>query len=112
MHPRMVSPVTVGRELVTHQTSFAILGFLLVYGASTIVLTLLLLLSDMKFDTAVSAVVATINTLGPGLNEIGPAGNFGGLTDYQKWVLIFSMLLGRLELLPVFMLLSPSFWRR
>lgn len=112
LHPRMVSPVTVGRELVSSETSFAILGFLLVYGASTIVLTLLLLLTDMKFDTAVSAVVATINTMGPGLNEIGPVGNFGGLTDYQKWVLIFSMLLGRLELLPVFMLLSPSFWRR
>lgn len=112
LHPRMVSPVTVRGDAVSPETSFAILGFLLVYGASTILLTLLLLLTDMKFDTAVSAVVATINTMGPGLNEIGPAGNFGGLTDYQKWILIVSMLLGRLELLPVFMLFSPSFWRR
>lgn len=112
LHPRVVNPVRVGREPVSAETSFAILGFMLVYGASTILLTLLLLLSDMKFDTAVSAVVATINTMGPGLNEIGPAGNYRGLTDYQKWVLIFAMLLGRLELLPVFMLLSPSFWRK
>ena len=112
LHPRMVSPVTVGRELVSPETSFAILGFLLVYGASVVILTLLLLLTDMRFDTAVSAVVATINTMGPGLNELGPSGSFGGLTDYQKWLLILSMLLGRLELLPVFMLLTPSFWRR
>jgi trk system potassium uptake protein len=112
VHPRMVSPVTVGREVVSPETSFAILGFLLVYGASTILLTLLLVLTDMKFDTALSAVIATINTTGPGLNEIGPAGNFGALSDYQKWILILSMLLGRLELLPVFMLFMPSFWRR
>ena len=112
LHPRMVSPVIVSRHIVSPETSFAILGFLLVYGASTILLTLLLLLTDMKFDTAVSAVVTTINTTGPGLNEIGPAGNFRTLTDYQKWILIVSMLLGRLELLPLFMVFSPSFWRR
>lgn len=112
LHPRVVSPVVVGRERVTAQTIFAILGFMLVYGLTVVALTLLLLMTDMKLDTAVSAVLTTINTTGPGVNEIGPAGNFGGLTDFQKWVLSASMLLGRMELLPVFLLMSPAFWRK
>lgn len=112
LHPRVVNPVIVGRETVSTATSLAILGFMIIYGATMAVLTLLLLATDMKFDTALSAVVATLNTTGPGLNEIGPAGTYKDLTDYQKWVLIFAMLLGRLELMSVFLLMSPAFWKK
>jgi trk system potassium uptake protein TrkH len=112
IHPRAVNPVMMGGDAVGHGTIFAVLGFMLVYGATTVLLTLFMLLSDMEFETAFSAVVASINNMGPGLNEVGPAGNFGGMNTYHKWVLILAMLLGRLEMLSFLVLLTPSFWRK
>lgn len=112
VHPRAVNPVMLGDSAVGHDTIFAVLGFMLVYGATIIVLTMALLLSDLSFDTAFSAVVASVNNMGPGLNEVGPAGNFAGLTDYQKWVCALAMLLGRLEMLSFLVLFTPAFWRK
>jgi trk system potassium uptake protein TrkH len=112
VHPRAVNPVLMGGDAVSTGTIFAVLGFMLVYGATTVVLTMVLLLSDMDFVTAISAVVASVNNMGPGLNHIGPAGTFAGITDYQKWVLVLAMLLGRLEMLSFLVLLTPAFWRK
>jgi trk system potassium uptake protein TrkH len=112
LHPRAVNPVTLGGEAVPNTTIFAVLGFMMVYGLTTIVLTMALLLTDMTFDTAFSAVVASINNMGPGLNEVGPAGNFAGLTATQKWICALAMMLGRLEMLSFLVLLTPAFWRR
>lgn len=61
--------------------------------------------------TTFTAVAATINNIGPGLNEVGPACNFGILTGFSKWVLIFDMLAGRLELFPLLILFHPHIWR-
>ena len=112
LHPRMVSPVVLNGRSVSNQTIFAVLAFMLLYGGTVIVLMLLLLATEMPFDTALSAVVASINNMGPGWNEIGPAGSFQGLTDFQTWVCTVAMLLGRLELLSVLVLLTPGYWRR
>jgi trk system potassium uptake protein TrkH len=57
-------------------------------------------------------VIATVNNIGPGLGEVGPSGNFGGLSPFQLVVLSFAMLLGRLELLSVLVLFSAHFWRK
>ena len=63
--------------------------------------------------TAFTAAVASVNNLGPGLGEmIGPSGNFQGLNDFQTWVTIVLLLLGRLELFAVLILFTPQFWRR
>ena len=89
-----------------------VLGFMLIYGAATMGLTLLMLFSGLDIVTAFSAVVATVNNIGPGLGAVGPASNFGVLTDFQLWVCTFAMLLGRLELLTVLVLFTGAFWRR
>jgi trk system potassium uptake protein TrkH len=112
LHPRMVSPVVLNGRSVSNETIFAVLAFMLLYGGTVIVLMLLLLATEMPFDTALSAVVASINNMGPGWNEIGPVGSFRGLTDFQTWVCTVAMLLGRLELLSVLVLLTPGYWRR
>lgn len=112
LHPRAINPVLLGGRVVSNYTIFSILAFMLFYGASTIVLTLVLCASGMAFDTALSAIVASVNNMGPGLNEIGPAGNYQSLTDFQTWICTFSMLLGRLELLSVLALFTPQFWRK
>jgi trk system potassium uptake protein len=112
IHPRVVNPVTLGGEVLPASVMNAVLGFMLIYGATTVGLTFLLLLSGLDIVTAFSAVIATVNNIGPGLGEVGPASNFGGLNGFQLWVLSFAMLLGRLELLSVLVLFTGHFWRR
>ncbi len=112
IHPRVVNPVTLGGKSVPPAVMTAVLGFMLIYGAATMGLTFLLLFSGLDIVTAFSAVVATVNNIGPGLGQVGPAGNFGGLNAFQLWVLSFAMLLGRLELLSVLVLFTAGFWRK
>ena len=112
VHPRVVNPVTLGRQVLPGHVMNAVLGFMLIYGAATMGLTLLMLFSGLDIVTAFSAVVATVNNIGPGLGAVGPASNFGVLTDFQLWVCTFAMLLGRLELLTVLVLFTGAFWRR
>ena len=112
IHPRVVNPVTLGGAVVPMSVMTAVLGFMLIYGAATIGLSMLLLFSGLDIVTAFTAVVATVNNIGPGLGEVGPSGNFGSLTAFQTWVLSFAMLLGRLELLSVLVLFTGHFWRK
>jgi trk system potassium uptake protein TrkH len=84
---------------------------MLVYGATILSLTFILLLTNMPLDTAFSAVVATVNNAGPGLNEIGPAGNYSGLTEFQVNVCSIAMILGRLEMMSFLAIFTFEFWR-
>ena len=112
LHPRLINPVCIDDKVVENNVIFAVLAFMLIYGASIIWLTFLLLLSGLDITTAFTAVVACVNNTGPGLGRVGPASNFGVLTDFQTWVCTFAMLIGRLELLSVLVLLTPDFWRK
>jgi trk system potassium uptake protein TrkH len=112
LHPRVVNPVTMGRAMVPATVIAAVMAYMLIYGATTIGLTMLMLLSGLDIVTAFSAVVATVNNIGPGLGQVGPASNFGVLTDFQTWVCTVAMLMGRLELLAVMVLFMPEFWRK
>jgi trk/ktr system potassium uptake protein len=112
LHPRSVSPVVVGDQAIDNKVIFAVLAFMLIYGASITWLTFLLLLSGLDVISAFTAIVACINNTGPGLNQVGPATNYGGLNDFETWVCTFAMLIGRLELFSVLVLLTPEFWRR
>lgn len=112
IHPRVVNPVTLGRAVIPATVIAAVMAYMLIYGATTIGLTMLLLLSGLDMVTAFSAVVAMVNNIGPGLGQVGPASNFGGLTDFQTWVCTLGMLMGRLELLAVMVLFMPQFWRK
>ena len=112
IHPRVVNPVTLGGQTVPAPVMHAVLGFMLIYGGATMGLTFLMLLSGLDIVTAFSAVVATVNNIGPGLGQVGPAGHFGGLSAFQLSLLSFAMLLGRLEFLTVLVLFTRHFWRR
>jgi trk system potassium uptake protein TrkH len=112
IHPRVINPVTLGGSVIPMSVMTAVLGFMLIYGGVTMGLSMLLLLSGLDIVTAFSAVIATVNNIGPGLGEVGPSGNYGNLTPFQLGVLSFAMLLGRLELLSVLVLFSAHFWRK
>jgi trk system potassium uptake protein TrkH len=111
LHPRVIDPLMVNGQPVANRTIFAVMSFMLVYGATVLLLTFILLLTDMPLDTAFSAIVASVNNTGPGLNEIGPSGNYAGLTEFQINVCSIAMILGRLEMMSFLAIFTFEFWR-
>jgi trk system potassium uptake protein TrkH len=112
VHPNVVNPVVMGGQVVSPRVMQNVIAFMMLYGASLVALTMVLLFSGLDVVTAFTAVIACVNNIGPGLGEVGPALNFQGLNDFQTWVCTFGMLLGRLELLSLLVLFTPQFWRR
>jgi len=111
-HPSAVNPLKIGNQVVPNQVVFSVLAFLFAWLATLVGMTLLLTLSGLDAITAFSAIVASLNNIGPGLQHVGPANNFAVLSDFQTWVCTVTMLLGRLELLTVLVVLTPAFWRK
>lgn len=112
VHPRAVQPVVLGGRVVDSHMIFAVMAFMLVYGGTIVLLSMVLMLTDLDPVTAFSAVVASVHCVGPGLGAVGPASTYATLTDLQIWVCTLGMLLGRLEILSFIALLTPAFWRR
>jgi trk system potassium uptake protein len=112
VHPRAVVPVKLAGSVVPPAVMYSVLAFMLIYGFVMMLVTMLLLLSGMDLISASTAAIACINNTGPGLGQVGPSGNYQGLTDFQTWICSVAMLLGRLELLSVLVLFTPQFWRK
>jgi trk system potassium uptake protein len=112
VHPSVVNPVVLNGNTVSDRTIQSVIAFMMIYGATLTGLTMVLIFSGLDVVTAFTAVIACVNNIGPGLGDVGPAVNYGGLTDFQTWVCTFAMLLGRLELLSLLVLLTPQFWRK
>jgi len=109
IHPNAVIPIKVDKKPVPDRVVEAVWGFFAVYVISFVAIFMILLATGLDFTTAFSAVGATINNLGPGLGDV--AAHYGGINDLAKWVLCFSMLLGRLEIFTLLVLLTPAFWK-
>lgn len=112
LHPKAVIPLKIGHRVIPDAVAFSVLGFIFVYFMSVVFFTFVLIGSGLDFMTAFSASLACINNIGPGLGQIGPAGNYSGLNDFQIWVCSVAMLVGRLEVFSVLILLTPTFWRK
>ena len=112
VHPQAVTPVKIRHQVVANHVVFAVLAFVVLYFGTVVTMTFLLLASGLDFVSAFSAVVASVNNMGPGLGVVGPASNYQGLTDFQTWVCSATMLLGRLEIFSVLVLLTPAYWRK
>ncbi|MGH1355834.1 MAG: TrkH family potassium uptake protein, partial [Thalassovita sp.] len=90
----------------------SVMSFFMFFIVTLGVLAVLLALTGLDFITSVSGAATAVANIGPGLgDQIGPSGNFSGLNDPAKWLLIAGMLIGRLELLAVYAILTVSFWR-
>ena len=111
IHPKSVKKVRMDGKPIEHEvvrsTNVYFITFMLIYVASVFLVSL----EGQDLGTCFTAVLATLNNIGPGLNAVGPAANFGGLAGFSKWVLIFDMLAGRLELFPVLILFHPALWK-
>ena len=110
-HPQAIVPMKLDGSAITNQVVFSVIVFAVVYFLSIAVLSLILMGSGLDFVSSFSAVIACINNMGPGLNQVGPSTTFQVLTDFQSWVLTFTMLLGRLELFTLLILFTPGYWR-
>lgn len=111
-HPNAVTPVKVAGQVVADPIVFAVLGFFFIWVVMLVTMTLILGWTGLDAMTAFSAVVASLNNIGPGLHQVGPATNFAVLSDFQTWVCAFAMLLGRLELFALLVVFTPAFWRK
>ncbi len=112
IHPRIINPMVLKGSVIDNKVVLAVMGFMLLYGVTLVAVTLILLLTDLDFTSAVTAAIACLNNTGPGLNLVGPATNYQVLSDFQTWVCCITMFLGRLELLTVFVIFTPQFWHR
>ncbi len=112
VHPHVVNPVVIGGRAISDRAIEGVIAFMMLYGATLVGLTMVLLFSGLDVVTAFTATIACVNNIGPGLGEVGPAVNYGGLSDFQTWVCTAAMMLGRLELLSVLVLFTPQFWRK
>lgn len=110
IHPNAVIPIKIGKRTVSDRVVDAVWGFFALYVFSFATMFLLLMATGLDFLTAVSAVGACINNLGPGMGDV--AANYANINPAAKWILCFAMLLGRLEVFTLLVLFTPMFWRR
>ncbi len=119
IHPNAQILVKLGNKSVADRVIDSVWGFFSIYTIMFVIMMLLLLATSINvngemvsldLETSFSAVAACINNVGPGLGKV--ASNFAQLSDFAKWVLTFAMLLGRLEVFPLLVIMTPAFWRR
>lgn len=108
-HPREVKVVKFEEKVVDNEQVSSIRAYLAFFVAIFIISIILISIDNLDFATNFTAVAATINNIGPGLNLVGPMCNFNCFGYFSKIVLIFDMLAGRLELIPMLVLFMPLF---
>lgn len=113
LHPHSVEVMTMDGKRVSNEVIRGTMAFFICYAAIAVVSILLVSLDNFGAETSVTSVFATLNNIGPGLSlEVGPFGSYASFSALSKVVLTLDMLLGRLELFPVLLLLSPATWRK
>ena len=112
IRPHSLAPVRYGRTVVDADTLQSVMVFVFLYIATFMIAAVLLGMTGLDALTAISGAAASVSNVGPGLGSmIGPAGTYQQISDPAKWVCISAMLLGRLEFVAVFVVLSRRFWR-
>lgn len=112
IHPKSVKKIKMDGKPIEHDVVRSInvyfITFILLFAVSLFLVSF----EGHDLTTNFTAVLATINNIGPGLNMVGPAENFGFFKPFTKYVLMFDMLAGRLELFPLLILLHPALWKQ
>ena len=112
VHPREVRKIRMDGHVLEHETLRNTNVFFVVYFVILLTSTLLISIDNFDFTTNFTAAIATLNNIGPGLAMVGPTQNFSIYSPFSKFVLMFNMLAGRLELFPLVIMMLPSTWKR
>ncbi|MDD5936265.1 MAG: TrkH family potassium uptake protein [Clostridiales bacterium] len=111
IHPRSVKRIKMDGKVVeppiVHGVTVFLIAYVIIYAVSCILISI----DNFDLETNFTAVAATLNNIGPGLSKVGPTQNFSLFSPFSKYVLMFDMLAGRLELFPMLLLFSPSIWK-
>ncbi len=111
-HPHGVKKIKLDDHVIAHETIRSVNIFMITYLLIFVISLLVISADNMDFTTNFTAVAATLNNIGPGLAMVGPTQNFSIFSTLSKFILMFDMLAGRLELFPMLVLFVPSIWRR
>ena len=112
IHPNGVFMPYYGSSVIKEGVSIAVLAYISVFMLSIFIFTIIFAVLGYDLVTAMSAAISALSCVGPGLGEIiGPLGTYQTVTTPFKWVFMVAMILGRLEILTVLILLTPSFWK-
>lgn len=111
IHPKSIQKIKIDGKPVEHEVVRSInvyfITFMIIFSASVLAVSF----ENKDLVTNFTAVAATINNIGPGLDLVGPAENFGHFSVFSKFVFMFDMLAGRLELFPLLILFHPTAWK-
>ena len=111
IHPKSIKKITIDKKPLEHEVLRSTNVFLNVYILIYVISILLVSLDNKDMQTNFTAVVATFNNIGPGLEGVGPTKNFDEFSALSKIVLMIDMLAGRLELFPIIILFHPELWK-
>ena len=112
LHPKSVTIVQINGKKVGRDTMHGVYIYFICYILIMMLSVLLVSINNYDFTTTFSSVLTTLNNVGPGLAQVGPIENFSGFSTLSKIVFCLDMLIGRLEIFPYLLLLSPDLWRR
>ncbi|MBQ7840901.1 MAG: TrkH family potassium uptake protein [Lachnospiraceae bacterium] len=112
LHPRSIKKIQIDGHPVEHEvvrsTNVFLIVYILIFAASVFLISF----DNFDLTTTFTAVAATLNNIGPGLELVGPTGNFSEFSNFSKLVMIFDMLAGRLELFPLLLIFMPRTWKK
>ncbi len=112
IHPRAIAQLKLAGKAIPSEVINSIWGFFALYLGLFIIASSILAAMGVDLISSLSAVAATLGNIGPGLGIVGPAQNYADIPYLGKWVLIFCMLLGRLEIYTVIILFVPEYWKK
>lgn len=112
VHPKSVSIIRVNGKKMGDDILKAVYVYLMAYAGIVVISILLVALDNKDFATTFTSVMATLNNIGPGIAEVGPAGSFADFSPLSKLVFCFDMLAGRLEIFPFLMLFTVFIWQK
>ena len=112
VHPRTTLKLKMNGRIIPHETVRGVNVYMAAYVMIFFASFLIISLDNFDFTTNFTATLATLNNIGPGFNIVGPMGNFSEFSGLSKIVMSICMLIGRLEIFPMLLLLSPHTWTK
>jgi trk system potassium uptake protein TrkH len=111
IHPNAVLTIRIGQRTIPREIVGNIAGFFLIYTGIFILGVICMSMLGLDVLSSLGAVAASIGNIGPGLGSVGPTDNYAHIPQLGKWILSILMLVGRLEIYPVIIFLTPTFWK-
>jgi trk system potassium uptake protein TrkH len=112
LHPNAYYVVRINGKRVEEKTVTDVLTYFFIYGVVFVFGVVLISLNGFDFGTTLTSVLTTLNNIGPGINMVGPSGNFAAFSDFSKCVFSLLMIIGRIEIYPILLMLLPECWKK